>query len=248
MRRSWLCSGMLVVGLGAGLVAGCDDGNGSGGELGAAEDNLKGRGKRPKPSTDSGALPVADAGSKPDEPVVDAGEPGDLPASCAVLLCPTNTRCVETPVQCIRAPCPAIASCEPIEPIEAGSPAVPTCAATLCKTGTVCEETPTGAVCVEPSSGPGCAATLCRVGTTCVETSTGAQCIEQKCTAKCSASQHCELHEVQCVKAPCLPQPTCVDNVDACATVRCKAGTHCELKQVQCFAAPCDPVAECVAN
>lgn len=145
----------------------------------------------------------------------DAGQ-DDGASACAVLLCPPNSKCVVEEVQCVRAPCPPIAHCEPIAPEPVDAAAPTTCAATTCLTGTVCIDTPDGAECVVP-----------------------------KCTAKCSAGQHCELQQVQCIRAPCYPVPTCVDDVNACSRVRCKAGTHCELVEVQCIKAPCPPVPEC---
>jgi len=89
------------------------------------------------------------------------------------------------------------------------------------------------------------------------------------CTAKCSAGYHCEMKTVQCIRAPCPQQPTCVQNAcpevycalycdnyvyDAnncrtcscqttgvtCGTTVCAPGQVCQ--QVQCFAAPCYPV------
>jgi hypothetical protein len=235
MLRTWLTAGMLVAGL---SLVGCDDGGHDDGDLNGAGDNLKGRDKETKPT-------------EKDEPKDD---PKDEDASaCAALLCPVDTKCVVKEVQCIRAPCPPVASCEPIDAPAADAavkdpPA--TCAATLCKEGTDCVEGPNGAECVERTSGPGCAVILCRAGTTCIEDKEGARCVEQpKCTAKCSAGQHCELEEVVCIQAPCLPVPTCVDDVvDACATVKCKAGTHCVSTQPQCFTTPCPPFAECVPN
>jgi hypothetical protein len=262
MLRTWLTTGVLVMGL---SLVGCGDGGHDDGDLSGAGDNLKGRDKETKPTEKDG-----DGSPAEDEP---KDEPKDEDASaCAAILCPTNTKCVVKEVQCIRAPCPPIASCEPIdapatcaatlcregttcvegpngaecvEPNGAG-----TCAATLCKEGTECVEGSNGAECVERTSGPGCAVILCRAGTACIEDKEGARCVEQqKCTAKCSAGQHCELQEVVCIKAPCLPVPTCVDDVvDACATVKCKAGTHCVSTQPACFTTPCPPFAECVPN
>ncbi|MET0283383.1 MAG: hypothetical protein ABW352_02895 [Polyangiales bacterium] len=280
MLNKWLSTGVLALGL---ALVGCSDGGSDDGELGGSGDNLKGRDKDPEPSE-----------SKPEQE-----EPKhDGASACAALLCPVDTKCVVEEVQCIRAPCPPIASCQPIEPpascavtlcappkvcVEGTGCVEPTaasCAATLCKQGTFCVEGPKGAECIEPggagcaavlcevgnvcvegpdgpkcvlgpkpdTTGPGCGVVLCKPGTTCVEGPKGAQCVEPKCTAKCSAGQHCELQEVQCIKAPCDPVPTCVDDLDACATVKCKAGFHCESVPVQCLVAPCPEHAECVAN
>ncbi|CAJ0948855.1 unnamed protein product, partial [Mesorhabditis belari] len=51
----------------------------------------------------------------------------------------------------------------------------------------------------------------------------------QKCTAKCSAGQKCVLREVVCVRAPCPPIPTCVNETEptGCAAVSCMVGQEC---------------------
>ncbi len=235
MLKTWLCAGVLSLG----VLAGCDDGNHDDGDLTGSGDNLKGRDKDKKdaaPTPKDVEAPPADAAPTP----TDAAAP-ELSA-CAALLCPADTQCVVKQVQCIRAPCPPIASCEPIA-------TKPTCAVTLCKQGSTCVEGPNGAECIDQTGAGTCAVTLCAQGSTCVEGPSGAECVEQKCTAKCSAGQHCELQEVQCIKAPCYPVPTCVDDVtDPCATVKCTANTHCETTQPQCFTTPCPPITGCVPN
>jgi hypothetical protein len=47
---------------------------------------------------------------------------------------------------------------------------------------------------------------------------------------RCEPGTHCELVEVQCVRAPCHPQPQCLPDGDACAAVRCAGGTRCEVQ------------------
>ncbi|HEX6243163.1 MAG TPA: hypothetical protein VFZ61_19755 [Polyangiales bacterium] len=197
---------------------------------------------------------------------------GSGATSCAAVTCPTGSTCVEMPTgaRCIPGDedpcdgfgCPPNAVCRvqqgaavcapvPVGGEDAGNGGVkpPACAVTLCPAGTTCDDSSGAARCVTAS--PGCAAALCPAGTVCDDSSGSVQCVKAPaCTAKCPAGQHCEFEEVQCITAPCPPQPTCVPDAttDPCATVRCGAGTHCETKQVQCIKAPCPPVAECVPD
>jgi len=153
----------------------------------------------------------------------------------------------------------------------------PTCAATTCPVGQECVEGPNGAECKDPGGSASCAATLCLEGTYCDDSSGQAKCIPlPSCKDMlCKPGTHCALQEVQCVRAPCPPQPSCVPDSDPCLvadcdgnclpvngkplcvpleckdpcqTVKCGKGTHCEPKEVQCVTTPCCPAAECVAD
>jgi hypothetical protein len=168
---------------------------------------------------------------------------------CALVDCEEGQHCEMVQVECITAPCDPVAECVPDE--RCGTP--------------------------DPGNGAGsCAAALCPEGTYCDDITGEAQCIPlPSCDdTTCDAGQHCELVEVECIRAPCPPQPSCVDEdpcalvdclppyicqvVDGeatcnavkepCALVDCVEGTHCEMVDVQCKKAPCDPVAECVPN
>ncbi len=66
------------------------------------------------------------------------------------------------------------------------------------------------------------------------------------CELVCDPGSHCELEEVVCVRAPCPPQPTCVEDAPSCDDVTCDPGYRCELQTVECFRAPCPPVPVCV--
>lgn len=193
---------------------------------------------------------------------------------CALIDCFPNQRCVVETVQCLVAPCPQVGRCVPIEKPDAGGGL--SCANVRCMAGTHCDDGSGRPVCVPdtqpnacadvlcapntqcvdgkcvPTGAGTCAATTCPVGSTCYETSLGTECVKTPtCEGHpCTPGSHCELEEVQCIRAPCPPQPTCVEDpiVNPCAAVRCRAGTHCVAKQVQCIRAPCDPVVACVAD
>ena len=105
---------------------------------------------------------------------------------------------------------------EPTNEPPPGEPAVDACAAVRCMAGTHCVLQGEGAAC-EPdgsATGASCAATLCATGTYCDDAGGTARCIAlPSCDAsECADGQHCELVQVQCVRAPCPPQPSCVPN------------------------------------
>ncbi|OWZ09110.1 hypothetical protein PHMEG_00018241 [Phytophthora megakarya] len=90
-----------------------------------------------------------------------------------------------------------------------------------------------------------------------------------QCNLHCDQGETCKLQQVQCIKAPCDPVPTCVPieapctktcpknevcQVDSygsqycynpCAATTCLTGTVCVVEQVQCIRAPCPPIATC---
>lgn len=54
----------------------------------------------------------------------------------------------------------------------------------------------------------------------------------------CPENQKCYMQQVQCIRAPCPPQPRCIDCI-------CPTGEECSLEQVQCVRAPCPPLPTC---
>lgn len=168
--------------------------------------------------------------------------------ACATVRCAAGTHCEETPVQCIKAPCPAVVECVDDDTSDI------TCANVRCSAGTTCVDTPKGPVC-QPTDGDGgsagCAAVLCMQGTFCIEGPNGPECVSKEPGAICGDTV-CPLGEVccnascgicappdgACIQIACEPEPVC--------EAECEAGTHCELMEVQCFAPPCDPVPTCV--
>jgi hypothetical protein len=196
----------------------------------------------------------------------------------------TSTRRATVQPQCITLPCDPVAVCVPGD-----EPPTSPCDAVRCAEGTHCEEvevqcftTPCNPVaeCVpDDDDEVPCAVALCPEGTYCDDFDGSAECIPlPSCEAVCCAEGYtCELVEVQCIRAPCPPQPECVPVVDdptscaatlcmegtycddisghaeciplpSCDAVRCEDGTHCELVEVQCIRAPCPPQPSCVAN
>ncbi len=153
-------------------------------------------------------------------------------ASCGICTAP-DMACIQT-------------ACEPNEE----NP----CNLADCQPNTICNVVDGAAVCVPVDVEPAkkCAVVLCDAGTYCDDIDGTARCLPlPSCSGvSCEPGQHCELRDVQCVRAPCPPQPACVADADEecrnpCETVRCGQGTHCEAVDVVCIKAPCCPVAEC---
>lgn len=97
-------------------------------------------------------------------------------------------------------------------------------------------------ICLPGSLDP-CAAVRCMFGYVC---DFGACIAEDPCMVVvgnhleplCGEGESCVLQEVQCIRAPCPPIPSCEPALDACALVRCAAGTTCQdgacIPDVQC--------------
>lgn len=174
---------------------------------------------------------------------------------CDLLDCPPNARCevVRGAATCVSvATDPGVGKDAGVSR-DAGPVVTPgSCAVVLC--AGICRDVPGGFICEpkQPGQGASCAATTCPVGHACDDSSGTAMCVKApSCdTVLCAPGTRCELKPVQCIRAPCPAQPSCVPSAEAdvCATVRCKAGTHCEAKEVQCIRAPCPPIAECVPD
>jgi len=105
-----------------------------------------------------------------------------------------------------------------------------------------CEPQPT---CVDDVT---CALIDCAEGYYCDDVSGTPACIPlPSCDDyDCDDGQVCVLEEVVCVREPCPPLPTCID--DPCAYVRCPRGMHCEVEEEQCLIGPCEPSGQCVRD
>uniref|UniRef100_A0A914R915 Uncharacterized protein n=1 Tax=Panagrolaimus davidi TaxID=227884 RepID=A0A914R915_9BILA len=150
---------------------------------------------------------------------------------CLTTLCPPNTVCKLNQVQCIRAPCPPIPECVPINETRPSrsTPILDKCAAILCTADSTCVD----GKCVKiPQQNP-CA------------------------TMRCGPNTRCEKVQVMCKKAPCPPQGRCVPINETtedptvplltCETVDCIQGRVCRML-VTCLDQdkPCPPKPTCV--
>jgi hypothetical protein len=142
-------------------------------------------------------------------------EPPAQGASCAATLCPVNTKCVEGER---GATCVALGA----DP----------CDTFACPPDRVCRSVDGKATCEPVQQDPAtCAVALCPPGTYCDDSTGNVECLEKpSCDGvKCEGGTHCEVREVQCIRAPCPPQPTCVPDAEGqpCGDNVCGAGTFC---------------------
>jgi hypothetical protein len=119
---------------------------------------------------------------------------------CAAVLCGPGTQCVVHEVQCIRAPCPPIASCEPIQ---VTGPFCGGIAGIRCPGAGECVDNPNDDC--DPARGGADCGGVC-------------QC---NALAKCVAGYVFDRSPEVC---GCVPDPS----ADPCASVRCAAGTRCQ--------------------
>jgi hypothetical protein len=156
----------------------------------------------------------------------DGGGSGTFCGGIANLPCPGAGMCVDD----------ARDSCDP-ENGGADCGGVCACNATaLCDDGLVFDAAPEVCACVPDDDGAErvqCGPSTCAAGEVCCNescgicTEPGGVCIQQACDddpgesdprpgqpceLSCEPGQHCEYIEVQCVQAPCPPQPECVDD------------------------------------
>src|SRR5262249_13388011 len=112
---------------------------------------------------------------------------------CALVDCKEGTHCEMVQVECFAAPCNPVAECVPDAHCGTPDPDPPARAAPPSPEGTYCDDISGKAECIPLPS--------------CDDTT-------------CNANQHCDSVLVGSFRAPCPPQPTCVDE-DPCAAVDC---------------------------
>jgi hypothetical protein len=154
------------------------------------------------------------------------------------LACEKGSHCELVDVVCVTTPCNPVPECVadectgPIIDCAAPPPGCHyegggcvagswTCGTLECGAGCELLDCAPGFACIEDELGNGecvpdgassCAATLCPVNTYCDDISGRAECLPlPSCDGvRCGWGKRCELQQVQCIRAPCPPQPTCV--------------------------------------
>ena len=144
------------------------------------------------------------------------GKPECVPlSSCSAVLCPPNLVCQENgkgQPECVKQTSCSNTNCGYGKRcVDNGKGAqcvaANTCATTLCPPSTTCFDTANGAECRKGGSNnpQNCASVTCQAGSMCTETSSGPRCMAvPTCRdVQCGSGKHCELKDVQCVRAPC---------------------------------------------
>ncbi|XP_076445004.1 uncharacterized protein LOC143282961 [Babylonia areolata] len=133
--------------------------------------------------------------------------PLDSRPSCDTVKCGPGQTCELQQVVCVRAPCYPVPTCverkekpgqcRKPRPFEAGI-----CANT-CTRDSDCEGS-------DKCCKNGCGATVCQSVGGLLPVPSRPTCA----TVRCSAGTKCVLKQVQCIRAPCYPQPVCVDDTE----------------------------------
>lgn len=173
--------------------------------------------------------------------------------------CPTacgGTSCTApTSITCDPNPCGAEQSCVMIQP---------QCFTTPCNPIYKCTDTPRDGVCPKPqfswsdlytrracqkdctkdSNCPGykkCCKDYSGCGTACQLPQPSRTCAN----TECPGGTYCQMQQVQCVKAPCFDQPTCLDLGNRCKQ-KCGPGFECRLQRPWYCLQGCSPKPMCV--